>query len=558
MEELLNGKPTLDPSFAGGELLIRFSNVRVIFNRSQDDSLDQRFLQSIPPTKTRVRYSVEFTNCTFDPIFWYLLRNVIFEQNVYIGNCSNLHILWRGVTVLGRLYITQNTINFLRFEDCRFYHGVKLHLNSYTDEVAFTRCRFELTPSRLGRDKRIALEDRLFYFSHRNEPMALTLADCRFALPPALRQNPEYQVRLDQNLFSNLRLNRDTVEAGFTLAGSAVENQFSVLGCQFEGLVFTEAFNFNPGNARVQWSSLAHNKLAVQTEGDTTVYTGKTVRAHPNEAAFTALVGSYANFYYGFRAQGNRLAGNACYVEWKEIETGYLAHLKTTDTDRTSYFSWLMNVFLAIFCDYGTNPVKAIRWSVVVMIAFAGVYFLFPQQSGLYQREGYFRHFLHYLRHRAEGAPLAGAFAPTGREDPADARAERQFKDLAAEHRRRLPWLLRLVALPFPRASEAFRQVGRQYLSWLDRQTLRAQQGGRMRRLGVGLVYNLTLLAGLLYYVGLRVLNSFTVSLNAFSTLGFGEIPVQGLARYLAIVEGFIGWFLLSIFSVALISQIIQ
>jgi hypothetical protein len=55
-----------------------------------------------------------------------------------------------------------------------------------------------------------------------------------------------------------------------------------------------------------------------------------------------------------------------------------------------------------------------------------------------------------------------------------------------------------------------------------------------------------------------RAINSLTLSLNAFSTLGFGEIPVLGAARYVAVVEGFLGWFLLSIFSVSLISQILQ
>lgn len=58
--------------------------------------------------------------------------------------------------------------------------------------------------------------------------------------------------------------------------------------------------------------------------------------------------------------------------------------------------------------------------------------------------------------------------------------------------------------------------------------------------------------------VFMRFLDASTTSLNAFSTLGFGEIPVLGIARYLAVIEGFVGWFLLSIFSVALISQVIQ
>ncbi len=54
------------------------------------------------------------------------------------------------------------------------------------------------------------------------------------------------------------------------------------------------------------------------------------------------------------------------------------------------------------------------------------------------------------------------------------------------------------------------------------------------------------------------LLNAVTLSLNSFVTLGFGNIPTHGLARYVTILEGFIGWFLLSIFTVALINQVLS
>ena len=78
------------------------------------------------------------------------------------------------------------------------------------------------------------------------------------------------------------------------------------------------------------------------------------------------------------------------------------------------------------------------------------------------------------------------------------------------------------------------------------------------RKVYVGIVVGFSVLFYLSYLILVRLLNSLMLSVNAFSTLGFGNIPVQGGARYIAILEGFIGWFLLSIFSVALISQILQ
>jgi small-conductance mechanosensitive channel len=62
----------------------------------------------------------------------------------------------------------------------------------------------------------------------------------------------------------------------------------------------------------------------------------------------------------------------------------------------------------------------------------------------------------------------------------------------------------------------------------------------------------------LLFDLFIKVLNALTLSLNTFTTLGFGDIPTKGLPRYLSIVQGFIGWFMLSIFSVSLISQLLN
>lgn len=53
------------------------------------------------------------------------------------------------------------------------------------------------------------------------------------------------------------------------------------------------------------------------------------------------------------------------------------------------------------------------------------------------------------------------------------------------------------------------------------------------------------------------LLNAFTLSLNSFVTLGFGTIPTSGGARYICILQGFIGWFLLSIFTASLINQVL-
>jgi hypothetical protein len=53
------------------------------------------------------------------------------------------------------------------------------------------------------------------------------------------------------------------------------------------------------------------------------------------------------------------------------------------------------------------------------------------------------------------------------------------------------------------------------------------------------------------------MLNATALSMNAFITLGFGNIPTTGIARYMCIVQGLVGWFLLSLFTVALLNQVL-
>ena len=55
----------------------------------------------------------------------------------------------------------------------------------------------------------------------------------------------------------------------------------------------------------------------------------------------------------------------------------------------------------------------------------------------------------------------------------------------------------------------------------------------------------------------ISLFNAFILSVNSFVTLGFGRIPTKGLAKYICILEGFLGWFLLSIFIVSLINQVL-
>jgi hypothetical protein len=137
--------------------------------------------------------------------------------------------------------------------------------------------------------------------------------------------------------------------------------------------------------------------------------------------------------------------------------------------------------------------------------------------------------------------------------------------DLAAlrESHRTAPDLVRFVGLPFyyGHIAQYYLRLVRvqqsEYVQNLQKrwETSKTESGNRTQIIIIAIVY----FSGLLLIAALiRAINAAALSLNAFVTLGYGEIQAIGLARYLAVIEGALGWFLLSIFSVSLISQILQ
>mgnify|MGYP001380260243 FL=1 len=121
-----------------------------------------------------------------------------------------------------------------------------------------------------------------------------------------------------------------------------------------------------------------------------------------------------------------------------------------------------------------------------------------------------------------------------------------------------MPFLLHLIALPLYKFSLIKYQTNRFLFRKTDFFKQQWDIQPFIKRVLKGIMLYIAVLVYLLFIVLLRGVNSLALSINTFSTLGFGDIPVTGLSRYVAIIEGFIGWFLLSIFSVSLISQILQ
>jgi hypothetical protein len=246
---------------------------------------------------------------------------------------------------------------------------------------------------------------------------------------------------------------------------------------------------------------------------------------------------------------------NQIYIRLKDLETKRLGFEYKADPSFDTFFTWKINQFLKLFSDYGTKPSKAIVFSVYVIFAFALIYLLFPNSWDAHGKNRIvdrYRFFFKYLQRNA------GIHEVYLEEKKQDLLGYEEFKAIITNSEKSVPRFFSVTALPLYQWAVSGTQISAKILSKVDIlkgtwEDLPAGQKAWKSFLLVG-----GFLIALVYDLLIKVLNALMLSINTFTTLGFGEIPIKGLPRYLAIIQGFIGWFMLTIFSVSLISQLLN
>ena len=239
----------------------------------------------------------------------------------------------------------------------------------------------------------------------------------------------------------------------------------------------------------------------------------------------------------------------------RDKETAYYKSILDNDSSFDNFLTYQLNVFLRAFSDYGTKPTKAITFSIYVILLFAFIYLLFPNSWDSHGRKRLmhrFEFFQKYLR-RKEGMHTIYL-----EENAQEISTYEDFKNNLEKAHLELPSFFIKWSKPLYNASMFSSRITSRFLKSTDVlkgkwQDLSPKQK-RWKNIQIGFLLTL----GLFYDLFIKVLNALMLSINTFTTLGFGEIPIKGLPRYLAIIQGFIGWFMLTIFSVSLISQLLN
>lgn len=541
---------------AACEKYTTFENVKIRYVFADDKfGMDKRFNGGSP--ELFIRTGIRLLNCDFDLDYWLVLRNITFQDYFAIFNSEPVKAIFKECTFKKTFRVYANKIEFMDLDSCTLEHGFKFVRNNVNDRLTFKNCKFSVNESLFGDTDALDMEPRLFRLLNKLEGFNLVIQDSEFNLPAQLKTNPQFFVIISESAFNNLRFEGNTVNSTVDFSETTVSNAFVTYNCKYDGNILMDAFNINPINTRVQWSSVNNNRIGIFEHKTGRLLSGLNADSINNEVLFNSLISCYANFYNAFKSQGNRLAANACYIEWKNIETSYLKNRYSGGKDRSLFFNYLMNVFLRTFCDYGTNPLKAIQIAFYVLLFFAGIYFFFPYSIVSFHRRSLFDQLKVY------GSYLSSPQSLLEIEDSVIAKEHKiptysEYVKFISDSRGKVPWYFHIFGKPVYWLEILKDKPVKLFYKVIDLFPDEWEKLTPSRKILANILYGLVFFITVIWFLVIHILDSITLSLNVFSTLGFGQIPIKGIPRYLAVLEGFIGWFLLSIFSVSLISQVIQ
>mgnify|MGYP005990990637 CR=1 FL=1 len=264
------------------------------------------------------------------------------------------------------------------------------------------------------------------------------------------------------------------------------------------------------------------------------------------------LLGQFYDFY---KLQHDSDYANLVYIEFKNLETKRYKYLHKNNPTFDSFFTWKINQFLKVFSSYGTNPSLSIVFSLYVIFLFAFVYMLFPNNWENGKKNKLMNRIKFFTKYFTQKEGIKEIYEE---EKQHDVMSYEEFKEYMHNSKKEIPsyflWLTRPI---YYFSSYNYKMTGR-VLRHTDILKGRWVDLPKRKKVATSFVIGIWIVTLIIIDLLIKFLNALTLSINTFTTLGFGEIPMKGIPRYLAVIQGFIGWFMLTIFSVALISQLLD
>lgn len=491
-----------------------------------------------------INKTVLISHCRYENTRLLSLENIHFKGTFIIFNVDGLGIFFKNCTFdkMTR-WDFSNTPNAV-FNQCKF----KDHFNFFNTSGAlqFVDCAFEYTGDQ---------EDN--YFQQLNvDPWNKTLnrvglKRCQF------RTLADTQLIYLTGDINNVEITDCHFQSQLSFYDCSINQSFVIENTHFELPVGFDRTMIPEIETTIRFDQLAGYKIALMRNFEGIPYQalGNRQLADSMLDRFNELISIYSKLYGTYKVRSDRVSANACYVEMKDLETRRLKFIADHQEGTTVQLNYQLNRFLKFFASYGTSPVRSVQISTYVILIFALCYFFVYSEWDRINRKFLLDRYSRFQEYLSSSKTLSELHDEEVSEDYEE---HQQFKTDLERHKPRVPSFFTWLGKPLLFLSLAgHRFKGQVYkrTEILHGKWTELDPGKKALK---GLLIGLTVVAYLSYLVLVRAINSTILSINSFSTLGFGDIPVKGISRYIAILEGFLGWFLLSIFSVSLISQILQ
>ncbi|WP_093024906.1 potassium channel family protein [Pustulibacterium marinum] len=274
-----------------------------------------------------------------------------------------------------------------------------------------------------------------------------------------------------------------------------------------------------------------------------------------NKSIFVNEIGLKGMFYDYYRSRYDIETANEVYMELKDFETKRMQIRYQKDPSFKRFFTWKVNQFLKVFSSYGTEPARAIIVSLYVIMIFAFIYLFFPNTWDVHGKKRIMDRYTFFFTYMNKEAGMHEVYLANKQEFFLEFQ---DFKLLLEKNGTKVPRFFMVTALPLYNWAISGTKLSARILKKLDFMKGRWQDLPKKKKRWKTWLVILVFIIAIAYDIFIKILNALMLSINTFTTLGFGEIPIKGLPRYLAIVQGFIGWFMLTIFSVSLISQLLN
>ena len=503
------------------------------------------------------------------------IPHVIFNKNIFISNTSSIvfyNCVFKGDVSLYS-YTTSEEINQLQKAYIKYQPSVAIYNSEFYKNVSFfignnntfspltnmfsgnkisSKNRYSLITLSISNIDNIEIEDNDF---DGNGLVDMYLSN---ASSGTLNNNNfnEFRVNLIKESKNKLQL-FETENNTFKKPPLLSVNQFST----------TDVYNWNQWKNSVSAIDGFYTYLdnlmvkddrlefGVLSKNDSIFNAYQTVHRHQIEKSYKFEMKLLGQFYDFYKLQHDSDYANQVYIEFKNLETKRSKYIYKQNPNFDSFFNWKINQFLKIFSGYGTNPSLSIIFSLYVIFIFAFVYMLFPNNWETGKKNKLMNRLQFFTKYFRQDEGIREIYEE---ERQHDVMSYTEFRDYMHHSKKEIPnffiWLTRPI---YYFSSYNYKITGR-VLKYTDILKGRWVDLPKRKKAITSIIIGSWMFLLILIDVLIKFLNALTLSINTFTTLGFGEIPIKGLPRYLAIIQGFIGWFMLTIFSVSLISQLLN